>query len=156
MGNFQAVLDEFAYMIDERDAKDRNAKKIQKRMIDSFIDRNYQESDPYVYTWNDIFKLAGKEAKDKGFCDLVPYWSIPQDMLNAIDGSEMEAIESIVPLYPLSMDYDKYRHMKSVLRLYRLTMGQPRQEELLELFKDMTKEDIDQLLFNLSPIKRKK
>lgn len=77
-------------------------------------------------------------------------------MLNAIDGSEMEVIESIVPLYPLSMDYDKYRHMKSVLRLYRLTMGQPRQEELLELFKDMTKEDIDQLLFNLSPIKRKK
>lgn len=130
MGNLQAVLDEFAYMIDERDAKDRNAKKIQKRMIDSFIDRS--------------------------FCDLVPYWSIPQDMLNAIDGSEMEAIESIVPLYPLSMDYDKYRHMKSVLRLYRLTMGQPRQEELLELFKDMTKEDIDQLLFNLSPIKRKK
>ena len=130
MGNLQAVLDEFAYMIDERDAKDRNAKKIQKRMIDSFIDRS--------------------------FCDLVPYWSIPQDMLNAIDGSEMEAIESIVPLYPLSMDYDKYRHMESVLRLYRLTMGQPRQEELLELFKDMTKEDIDQLLFNLSPIKRKK
>ena len=130
MGNLQAVLDEFAYMIDERDAKDRNAKKIQKRMIDSFIDRS--------------------------FCDLVPYWSIPQDMLNAIDGSEMEAIESIVPLYPLSMDYDKYRHMKSVLRLYRLTMGQPRQEELLELFKDMTKEDINQLLFNLSPIKRKK
>lgn len=129
MGNLQAVLDEFAYMIDERDAKDRNAKKIQKRMIDSFIDRS--------------------------FCDLVPYWSIPQDMLNAIDGSEMEAIESIVPLYPLSMDYDKYRHMKSVLRLYRLTMGQPRQEELLELFKDMTKEDVDQLLFNLSPIKRK-
>ena len=96
MGNLQAVLDEFAYMIDERDAKDRNAKKIQKRMIDSFIDRNYQESDPYVYTWNDIFKQAGKEAKDKGFCDLVPYWSIPRDMLNAIDGSEIEAIESII------------------------------------------------------------
>lgn len=156
MGNLQAVLDEFAYMINERDAKDRNAKKIQKRMIDSFIDRNYQESAPYVYTWNDIFKVTRNEAENKGFCDLVPYWSIPQDMLNAIDGSEMEAIESIVPLYPLSMDYDKYRHMKSVLRLYRLTMGQPRQEELLELFKDMTKEDIDQLLFNLSPIKRKK
>ncbi|MBU9907421.1 hypothetical protein KTQ96_05645 [Prevotella copri] len=46
--------------------------------------------------------------------------------------------------------------MKSVLRLYRLTMGQPRQEELLEFFKDMPAEDIDKLLFNLSPIKRKK
>ena len=59
-------------------------------------------------------------------------------------------------LNSLSMDYDRYRHMKSVLRLYRLTMGQPRQEELLESFKDMPAEDIDKLLFNLSPIKRKK
>lgn len=59
-------------------------------------------------------------------------------------------------LNSLSMDYDRYRHMKSVLRLYRLTMGQPRQEELLEFFKDMPAEDIDKLLFNLSPIKRKK
>ena len=262
MGNLQAVLDEFAYMIDERDAKGRNAEKIQKRMIDSFIDRNYQEIDttesfgkekkkkwrirthyampygnikmtdqstkrandvrlafnspfrpfvlastsvgqegldfhwycrkimhwnipsnpqdveqregridrykslfvrrniaklhPYVYTWNDIFKLAGKEAKAKGFCELVPYWSIPQDMLNAIEGTDKEHIESIVPLYPLSMDYDRYRHMKSVLRLYRLTMGQPRQEELLEMFKDIPEEEIDKLLFNLSPIKRTK
>lgn len=56
----------------------------------------------------------------------------------------------------MSMDYDRYRHMKSVLRLYRLTMGQPRQEELLELFKDIPKEEIDKLLFNLSPIKRRK
>ena len=262
MGNLQAVLDEFAYMIDERDAKERNAEKIQKRMIDSFIDRNYQEIDttesfgkekkkkwrirthyampygnikmtdqstkrandvrlafnspfrpfvlastsvgqegldfhwycrkimhwnipsnpqdveqregridrykslfvrrniaklhPEVYTWNEIFEKARKDAKDKGFCELVPYWSIPQDMLNAIEGIDKEHIEAIVPLYPLSMDYDRYRHMKSVLRLYRLTMGQPRQEELIELFKDMPEEDIDKLLFNLSPIKRTK
>lgn len=262
MGNLQAVLDEFAYMIDERDAKERNAEKIQKRMIDSFIDRNYQEIDttesfgkekkkkwrirthyampygnikmtdqstkrandvrlafnspfrpfvlastsvgqegldfhwycrkimhwnipsnpqdveqregridrykslfvrrniaklhPEVYTWNEIFEKARKDAKDKGFCELVPYWSIPQDILNAIEGIDKEHIESIVPLYPLSMDYDRYRHMKSVLRLYRLTMGQPRQEELLEMFKDIPEEDIDKLLFDLSPIKRTK
>ena len=45
--------------------------------------------------------------------------------------------------------------MKSVLGLYRLTMGQPRQEELLELFKDLRGEDIKKLLINLSPIRRK-
>lgn len=262
MGNLQAVLDEFAYMIDERSDGKRNVEKIQKRMIESFIDRNYQEIDttesfgkekkkkwrirthyampygnirmtdqatnrandvrlafnspfrpfvlastsvgqegldfhwycrkimhwnissnpqdmeqregridrykslfvrrnvakfhPETYTWNEIFDLARTEAKDKGFCELVPYWSIPQDMLKSIAETDREYIESIVPLYPLSMDYDRYRHMKSVLRLYRLTMGQPRQEELLESFKDMPAEDIDKLLFNLSPIKRKK
>lgn len=262
MGNLQAVLDEFAYMIDERSNGERNVEKIQKRMIESFIDRNYQEIDttesfgkekkkkwrirthyampygnirmtdqatnrandvrlafnspfrpfvlastsvgqegldfhwycrkimhwnipsnpqdmeqregridrykslfvrrnvakfhPETYTWNEMFDLTRTEAKDKGFCELVPYWSIPQDMLKSIAETDREYIESIVPLYPLSMDYDRYRHMKSVLRLYRLTMGQPRQEELLEFFKDMPAEDIDKLLFNLSPIKRKK
>lgn len=262
MGNLQAVLDEFAYMIDERSNGERNVEMIQKRMIESFIDRNYQEIDttesfgkekkkkwrirthyampygnirmtdqatnrandvrlafnspfrpfvlastsvgqegldfhwycrkimhwnissnpqdmeqregridrykslfvrrnvakfhPDTYTWNEMFDLARTEAKDKGFCELVPYWSIPQDMLKSIAETDREYIESIVPLYPLSMDYDRYRHMKSVLRLYRLTMGQPRQEELLEFFKDMPAEDIDKLLFNLSPIKRKK
>lgn len=262
MGNLQAVLDEFAYMIDERSNGERNVEMIQKRMIESFIDRNYQEIDttesfgkekkkkwrirthyampygnirmtdqatnrandvrlafnspfrpfvlastsvgqegldfhwycrkimhwnissnpqdmeqregridrykslfvrrnvakfhPETYTWNEMFDLARTEAKDKGFCELVPYWSIPQDMLKSIAETDREYIESIVPLYPLSMDYDRYRHMKSVLRLYRLTMGQPRQEELLESFKDMPAEDIDKLLFNLSPIKRKK
>ena len=262
MGNLQAVLDEFAYMIDERSNGERNVEMIQKRMIESFIDRNYQEIDttesfgkekkkkwrirthyampygnirmtdqatnrandvrlafnspfrPFVlastsvgqegldfhwycrkimhwnissnpqdmeqregridrykslfvrrnvakfhsetYTWNEMFDLARTEAKDKGFCELVPYWSIPQDMLKSIAETDREYIESIVPLYPLSMDYDRYRYMKSVLRLYRLTMGQPRQEELLEFFKDMPAEDIDKLLFNLSPIKRKK
>lgn len=262
MGNLQAVLDEFAYMIDERSNGERNVEMIQKRMIESFIDRNYQEIDttesfgkekkkkwrirthyampygnirmtdqatnrandvrlafnspfrpfvlastsvgqegldfhwycrkimhwnissnpqdmeqregridrykslfvrrnvakfhPETYTWNEMFDLARTEAKDKGFCELVPYWSIPQDMLKSIAETDREYIESIVPLHPLSMDYDRYRHMKSVLRLYRLTMGQPRQEELLEFFKDMPAEDIDKLLFNLSPIKRKK
>lgn len=262
MGNLQAVLDEFAYMIDERSNGERNVEMILKRMIESFIDRNYQEIDttesfgkekkkkwrirthyampygnirmtdqatnrandvrlafnspfrpfvlastsvgqegldfhwycrkimhwnissnpqdmeqregridrykslfvrrnvakfhPETYTWNEMFDLARTEAKDKGFCELVPYWSIPQDMLKSIAETDREYIESIVPLYPLSMDYDRYRHMKSVLRLYRLTMGQPRQEELLEFFKDMPAEDIDKLLFNLSPIKRKK
>lgn len=262
MGNLQAVLDEFAYMIDERSNGERNVEMIQKRMIESFIDRNYQEIDttesfgkekkkkwrirthyampygnirmtdqatnrandvrlafnspfrpfvlastsvgqegldfhwycrkimhwnissnpqdmeqregridrykslfvrrnvakfhPETYTWNEMFDLARTEAKDKGFCELVPYWSIPQDMLKSIAETDREYIESIVPLYPLSMDYDRYRHMKSVLRLYRLTMGQPRQEELLESFKDMPAEDIDKLLFNLSSIKRKK
>ena len=39
MGNLQAVLDEFAYMIDERSNGERNVEMIQKRMIESFIDR---------------------------------------------------------------------------------------------------------------------
>ena len=64
-------------------------------------------------------------------------------------------IERIVPMYPLSSDQSAYFRMNAVLSLYRLTLGQPRQEELLELFKDLSTEEIEQLLFNLSPIKKR-
>lgn len=45
MGNLQAVLDEFAHMIDEEPVNANNVNKIQKRIVDSFIGRNYQEID---------------------------------------------------------------------------------------------------------------
>lgn len=60
----------------------------------------------------------------------------------------------IVSMYPLSSDREHYDRMNAVLSLYCLTMGQPRQEELLSLFKDLTAGQTERLLFNLSPIKR--
>lgn len=260
MGNLQAVLDEFAHMIDEEPVNANNVNKIQKRIVDSFIGRNYQEIDttesfakkkkkwrirthyampygkmkmnerdtnkvndtrlafnspfrpfvltstsvgqegldfhwycrkimhwnipsnpqdieqregridrykslyvrrnvaklhPDIYEWSGIFDEARNEAEKEGLCELVPYWSIPQKLLDRIPDSQQERIESVTPLYPLSADWSKYERMKSVLSLYRLTMGQPRQEELLELFKDLREEDIKRLLINLSPIRRK-
>ena len=42
-----------------------------------------------------------------------------------------------------------------ILSLYRLTMGQPRQEELLQLLEGkVTKEQMKELLFDLSPFNR--
>lgn len=89
-------------------------------------------------------ELSGK------FGGLVPYWCIPVEEFD-----NPEKIERIVPMYPLSSDRDYYNRMNSVLSLYRLTMGQPRQEELLGLFKNLTDEQVEKLLFNLSPIRRK-
>jgi len=37
--------------------------------------------------------------------------------------------------YPLSTDGARYRRLKDDLALYRLTFGQPRQEDLLEILK---------------------
>lgn len=259
MGNLQAVLDEFAHMIDEEPVNGNNVNKIQKRIVDSFIGRNYQEIDttesfakekkkwrirthyampygkvnmnekdtnkandtrlafnspfrpfvltstsvgqegldfhwycrkimhwnipsnpqdieqregridrykslyvrrnvaklhPDIYEWSRMFDETRNEAEKEGLCELVPYWSLPKDILDKIPDSQQERIESVIPLYPLSADWSKYERMKSVLSLYRLTMGQPRQEELLELFKDLREEDIKRLLINLSPIRR--
>ncbi len=54
---------------------------------------------------------------------LAPYWCLSSD--------QPCKIERIVPLYPFSRDTAAYARLMKVLALYRLTMGQARQEELL-------------------------
>lgn len=114
------------------------------------IRRNIAHKYPNIFSWNDMFKLA-MEDLGSGYGGLVPYWCMPISSLES-----PEKIERIVPMYPLSSDQSAYSRLNAVLSLYRLTLGQPRQEELLELFKDLPKEYIEKLLFNLSPINKEK
>jgi len=71
-------------------------------------------------------------------------------------------IERIVPLHPFSKDRSKLKYLLEILTYYRLTFGQPRQEELVEaLMKEgMGKDEIelltDNLIINLSPIYKMK
>ena len=88
---------------------------------------------------------------------MVPNWCLPTEWLHD-PNIDIEWIERIVPQYPMSSDIDKYHRLIAVLSLYRLTMGQPRQEELLEMLETLRLDDkqIRQLLFDLSPISRHK
>jgi hypothetical protein len=63
-----------------------------------------------------------------------------------------------VPLYPFSKDVERYKQMLKVLTFYRLTFGQPRQEELIDAlengqFDEDFKEKLEELIINLSPVK---
>ena len=86
---------------------------------------------------------------------MVPNWCLPVEWIKRDEGA-IEWIERIVPEFPMSSDVQRYKRLIDVLSLYRLTMGQPRQEELLDMLKnqDLTTEQVELLLFNLSPIKR--
>ncbi len=65
-------------------------------------------------------------------------------------------IERIVPMYPLSQDRLRYNRLIKILSLYRLTLGQPRQEELLEILnKEIIGVVDDRLFMNLSPFYKK-
>jgi hypothetical protein len=57
--------------------------------------------------------------------------------------------------YPLSQDHDRYRRLKDDLVLYRLTFGQPRQEDMVELLRrrgvHLDRAKLEQLRLDLRP-----
>ena len=109
-------------------------------------------------TWQDMFEEADRvwrKNANADYSEMVPYWCLPPEIIRDYD-DELEHIERIVPLYPLSEDEMRYKHLIDVLSLYRLTMGQPRQEELLDMLDGkMSPKQIEQLLFDLSPYNRR-
>lgn len=102
--------------------------------------------------WDELFDKAREIEKADDSSDLIPYWGLN-------DSEDMIKIERIVPMYPFSNDVSKYERLMEILSLYRLTLGQSRQEELLEhIFKGLNehdKESIKELFINLSPFYKK-
>ena len=97
------------------------------------------------FTWDAMFARAAKDLKGE-YPDLVPYWCLPD-----LDGNSVK-IERIVPMYPFSQDQLRYDRIIKILSLYRLTLGQPRQEELISILDKELAEGKDERLFmNLSP-----
>lgn len=78
----------------------------------------WDDGDP----WERMFDLARK-ARPAGKSDLWPYW------LFEVDGGAK--VERRVPMLPLSREHEQLRRLKRSLAVYRLTFGQPRQEDLL-------------------------
>ncbi len=105
-----------------------------------------------VFEWDSMFQKAKQELKGND-SEMVPYWCLPVNKLSDMQKRNLEYIERIVPLYPLSRDVYKYERLVKVLSLYRMTLGQPRQEELLELLKEMklSDEQLRELTIDLCP-----
>lgn len=94
----------------------------------------------------ELFEKAKAAEKTDGCSELIPYWGLKEQ-------EGMVRIERIVPMYPFSRDVATYERLIKILSLYRLTLGQARQEELLEyIFQNYEDtEDIRDLFINLSP-----
>ena len=92
--------------------------------------------------WDELFENETKNDSS----DLIPYWGLNES-------ENMVKIERVVPMYPFSRDEIKYGRLIKILSLYRLTLGQARQEELLESIfnKFDIDENINDLFINLSP-----
>lgn len=102
--------------------------------------------------WDELFKKACECEKNDQCSDLIPYWGV-----NETD--DMIKIERIVPMYPFSRDITKYDRLIKILSLYRLTLGQSRQEYLIDnIFRnfDVKNTDFKELFINLSPYYKSK
>ena len=101
--------------------------------------------------WKEMFDEATIVEKTGGSSDLIPFWGLRET-------DDMVKIERIVPMYPFSRDGLAYERLIKILSLYRLTLGQARQEELLEyLFKNCDDADqLKELFINLSPFYKEK
>jgi hypothetical protein len=96
--------------------------------------------------WAALFELA---LKDQRRTDLVPYWHVPRGAAR---------IERIVPAAPCSSECTRLQEILRIIALYRLSFGQPRQQELIEnlLMRAYSDADLDEirraLLVDLAPI----
>ncbi|HHU39816.1 MAG TPA: DEAD/DEAH box helicase [Propionibacterium sp.] len=92
--------------------------------------------------WRAAYELARDEVDRLG--EFAPHWVYPGEAL----------IERHVVPYPLSIDEVRLADIKRDVALYRLTFGQPRQEDMLELlrrhFSDATPEELESLRLDLS------
>ncbi|MGO2747011.1 helicase-related protein [Microbacterium sp.] len=71
--------------------------------------------------WRAAFDAAAGEDTTLG--EFSPWWMYPGPA----------RIHRVLSWYPLSRDIDRYERLRSALTLYRLTLGQPRQEDMVEM-----------------------
>ncbi|MCR5738214.1 MAG: DEAD/DEAH box helicase [Lachnospiraceae bacterium] len=107
--------------------------------------KGFNEDQP---VWETILNNA-RELKGNN-SDLVPFWCLPDNF------PYTRKIERIVPMYPFSNDMARYERLIDILAIYRLTLGQPRQEELIDSIRNekLEKEQLEKLYMNLSPWER--
>lgn len=118
---------------------------IRQNVANRYGDISFDDS-----VWYDMFSAASEKEKAESGSELVPYWGLAPS-------EDMVRIERIVPMYPFSRDISAYERLIKILSLYRLTLGQARQEELLEhLFAAHRDDDLSELFINLSPFYKNK
>jgi len=74
-----------------------------------------------VRAWRAAFGAAATTENDLG--EFSPWWLYPG----------RARILRVLAHYPLSRDVSKYERLRSALTLYRLTLGQPRQEDMVAM-----------------------
>jgi hypothetical protein len=108
---------------------------------DELIGQGAAPADP----WAQMFGAARAATDEES--DLVPYWLCEGPV----------KVERRVPILPFSREVQRLDWLKRSLAVYRLALGQPRQDDLLKYLNDIVGNDLthgvlDDLQINLQPI----
>lgn len=130
--------------IEQREGRINRYKGLVIRQIIADKHKNYPFSNNQI--WKTLFELENKSKKETS--DMIPFWHI--------NDNEKIFIERNIPFHPFSKDIEKYDRLKKTLAIYRLTFGQPNQENLIETLQEkLAPEEIEfirkELLIDLSP-----
>lgn len=124
--------------------------RFESHMIRQNIARRYGELTFKNDIWKEMLDEAYRVENTDGSSELIPYWGLRET-------DDMLKIERIVPMYPFSRDGMAYERLIKILSLYRLTLGQVRQEELMEylLAGNANPDKLKKNFINLSPYFRR-
>ena len=90
--------------------------------------------------WQTAFDLAARQDGD-----LKPWWILPGPA----------SIDRLVPMLPLSREVGKLKQLVEATSLYRMTLGQPRQSQLLDVLAELLAEEQEAIgqavMIDLSP-----
>lgn len=126
---------------------------VRRRLIEFFTSHllKHNKKESVKDEWKQVFDFVDAMTKNSRDSDLVPYWHIPLSESN-------NHIERIILMMPMSREVERLEQMFKALSMYRLTFGQPRQQDLLQNllnhnFTDDTIKAIKQkFIINLAPI----
>ena len=101
--------------------------------------------------WEHLLKIASKECQKYDKSGMSPYWILPSEY------KVSNKIESLVPVFPFSKDQERLDYIYKIIEIYRMALGQPNQEEVLNhlIGLNMSKKEFEEvqkkLEMNLSP-----
>lgn len=83
------------------------------------------DHDPWKAAFDAAIGRVSETDELASLGEFAPWWVYPGPA----------RVERVLARYPLSRDHDKYERLRDSLALYRLTLGQPRQEDMVELLR---------------------
>ncbi|WP_017792060.1 helicase-related protein [Leucobacter salsicius] len=92
--------------------------------------------------WRAAFDAATLTDNEAG--EFSPWWMYPGPA----------QIQRTLVQYPLSRDLERYEKLRSALTLYRLTLGQPRQEDMVEMLEKRGVDGAEAATIDLRPPER--